>query len=109
MDGVPYGRYLPVQGFNQGVFGILVRQRGPGAAGSDGGYRTVHFRNMDLRVSKEFSLGPGRMAAVFDVFNVENRAEALLQTDVTAPTHLYRIPLRFQTPRSIQLGLRYRW
>ena len=109
LDGLPYGRSLPVEGFSQGIFGILVRQRGPGRAGSKGGFRTVHYRNIDFRFTKEFPLGPGRMGAVFDIFNVENRAEALLQTDVTAPTHLYRIPLRFQTPRSLQLGLRYRW
>jgi hypothetical protein len=109
LDGLPYGRYLPVKDFSQGVFGILIRQRGPGRAGSRGGFRTVHYRNMDIRLTKEFPLGPGQLAAVFDVFNLENRAEPLLQTNVTAPTHLYRIPLRFQTPRSIQLGLRYRW
>jgi hypothetical protein len=109
LDGVPYGRYLPVKGFYQGVFGILVRQRGSGSAGSLNGYRTVHYRDLDVRLTKGFSWGPGRMTAVVDIFNIQNRAGALLQTDVTAPTHLYRIPLRFQTPRSIQLGLGYRW
>jgi hypothetical protein len=109
LDGLPYSRYLPIKGFPQGVFGILTRQRGPGDSGSFGGYRTVHCRNIDLRVIKEFAWGRGRLSAVLDIFNIENRAEALLQTDVTAPTHLWRIPLRFQTPRSIQLGLRYVW
>ncbi len=108
-DGLPFSRYLPVQGFNQGVFGILMRQRGPGDEGSFGGYMTTHYRNLDTRISKEFAWGSGRLLAVADIFNVENRAGALLQTDVTAPTHLYRIPLRFQTPRSVQLGLNYRW
>lgn len=109
LDGLPYGRYLPVKGFNQGVFGILTRQRGPGDDGSRNGFRTVHYRNIDLRASREFTWGPGRMSAVVDIFNLENRGQALLQTEVTAPTHLWRMPLRFQTPRSIQLGLRYRW
>jgi hypothetical protein len=108
-DGLPYSRYLPIKGFNQGVFGILTRQRGAGDAGSLGGFRTVHYRNVDARVMKEFSWGPGRLSAVVDVFNIENKAQALLQTEVTAPTHLWRIPLRFQTPRSVQLGLRYHW
>jgi hypothetical protein len=108
-DGLPFGRYLPVKDFNQGVFGILMRQRGPGESGSVGGYITTHYRNLDLRISREFSWSPGRLSAVMDIFNVENRAGALIQTDVTAPTHLYRIPLRFQTPRSIQLGIHYRW
>jgi hypothetical protein len=108
-DGLPFGRYLPISGFNQGVFGVLMRQRGPGEPGSTGGYMTTHYRNLDLRISKDIAWSSGRLSAVVDIFNIENRAGSLLQTDVTAPTHLWRIPLRFQTPRSIQLGVHYRW
>jgi len=34
---------------------------------------------------------------------------SLQEADVTSPLHLWRIPLRFQTPRSLQLGLRFGW
>jgi hypothetical protein len=38
-----------------------------------------------------------------------NQAHALVETDVTAPTQYWRIPLRFETPRSLQLGLQFKW
>jgi hypothetical protein len=108
-DGLPYSRYLPVKGLNQGVVGILTAQRGPGEAGSHAGPMTAHYETIDLRLAKDFALGNGKLAAVVDVFNLANRAQPLLQMSVTAPTMYWRIPLRFQTPRSIQLGLKYKW
>ncbi len=108
-DGLPYGRYLPVQGLNQGVVAVLTRQRGPGEPGSRGGFMTTHNRTIDLRIAREFRIGSGRWRASLDIFNLANSAMSLVQTDVTAPTHLWRIPLAFQTPRSLQLGLRFQW
>jgi hypothetical protein len=108
-DGLPYSRYLPVEGMNQGVVGILTAQRGPGEAGSDAGLMSTHYETIDLRVAKDFVLRKGKLAAIIDVFNLANRAQLLLQTSVTAPTMYWRIPLRFQTPRSIQIGLTYKW
>jgi hypothetical protein len=108
-DGLPCSRYLPVKGLNQGVIGVLTLQRGPGEAGSIPGFMTTHYRNIDIRLTKEVSLVTGSLQAMVDVFNLTNAAQTLLQTDVTAPTQLWRIPLRFQTPRSLQLGLRYKW
>jgi hypothetical protein len=108
-DGLPYSRYLPIQGLNQGVIGVLTAQRGPGDAGSSGGPRTAHYLTIDARLLKEFSLGPGNLVVILDAFNLANCAQPLLQTDVTAPTQYWRIPLRFETPRSLQLGIRYTW
>jgi len=108
-DGLPYSRYLPVKGLNQGVVGILTAQRGPGEAGSTPGLMTSHYETIDVRLAKDFVLGRGKLAAIVDVFNLANRAQLLLQTPVTAPTVYWRIPLRFQTPRSVQLGLTYKW
>jgi len=108
-DGLPYSRYLPVQGLNQGLIGVLTSQRGPGDAGTETGPMTTHYEKLDLRVTRKFSLGPGTMSALLDVFNLANRALPLLQMAVTAPTQYWRIPLRFQAPRSLQLGLRYSW
>lgn len=108
-DGLPYGRYLPVQGLNQGLIGVLTVQRGPGAAGSDCGPMTAHYRNFDIRIQRDFAMKPGNLTAILDVFNLTNRAEPLMQMDVTSPTHYWRIPTRFQVPRSLQLGLKYRW
>jgi hypothetical protein len=108
-DGMPYSRYLPIKGLNQGIIGVLTSQRGPGEAGSTTGPMTTHAENIDMRLRKELSLGPGKLAAIIDVFNLANRALPLVQMFVTAPTQYWRIPLRFQAPRSLQLGLSYSW
>lgn len=108
-DGLPYGRYLPIMGLNQGIIGVLTTQRGPGGAGSLAGPMTSHYETIDVRLLRDFALGEGRLAAILDVFNLANRAQPLLQTEVTAPTQYWRIPLRFETPRSVQLGMRYKW
>ncbi len=108
-DGLPFGRYLPVKGLNQGVVGVLTEQRGPGARGTLTGPRTRYSATADMRVYKDFSLRHGRLVAILDIFNLTNQSHALEETPVTAPTQYWRIPLRFETPRSLQLGIRYKW
>jgi hypothetical protein len=109
LDGAPYGRILPVSGLNQGLIGILATRRGPGDGSPNEGKRTAHNLTLDLRLSRDFPLRRGRMVVSLDVFNLPNAAKALREADVTSPAHLWRIPLSFQTPRSLQLGLRYNW
>ena len=109
LDGAPYGRILPVTGLNQGLFGILATRRGPGDGSSNQGKRTVHNLTTDLRLSRGFPLKHGRLDASLDLFNLFNTAHALREAEVTSPAHLWRIPLSFQTPRSLQLGLRFGW
>jgi hypothetical protein len=109
LDGAPYGRILPVTGLNQGLIGILATPRGPGDGSSNGGKRTAYNLTMDLRLSRTFQLKRGRVDTTLDVFNLFNSAHALREADITSPTHLWRIPLSFQTPRSLQLGLLFGW
>ncbi len=109
LDGAPYGRILPVTGLNQGLIGILATRRGPGDGSPGEGKRTAHNLTIDLRLSRDFQLARGGLVASLDVFNLSNAANALREADVTSPTHLWRIPLSFQTPRSLQLGLRFNW
>lgn len=109
LDGAPYGRILPVTGLNQGLIGILATRRGPGDGSPGEGKRTAHNLTIDLRLSRDFQLAPGRLVASLDVFNLSNAANALREADVTSPTHLWRIPLSFQIPRSLQLGLQFDW
>jgi hypothetical protein len=109
LDGAPYGRILPVQGLNQGLVGILATPRGPGNGSIKGGKRTAHNLTLDLRITREYRLGRGSLGASLDVFNLLNKAHALSEADVTSPAHLWRIPLRYQTPRSLQLGVGFRW
>lgn len=109
LDGAPYGRILPVTGLNQGLIGIFVSRRGPGDGSPGDGKRTAHNGTMDLRLSRDLQLRHGRLVTSIDVFNMANSAFALREADVTSPTHLWRIPLTYQTPRSLQLGARYDW
>jgi hypothetical protein len=109
LDGAPYGRILPVTGLNQGLLGILATRRGPGDGSFSDGKRTVYNLTTDLRLLRGFRMSRGRLDATLDVFNVFNLAHALREADVTSPNHLWRIPLSFQTPRSLQLGLHFSW
>jgi hypothetical protein len=108
-DGMPYGCYFPIKGLNQGIIAVLVTQRGPGARGSLSGPRTTYNATLNMRLSRSFSWARGSMTATLDAFNLTNLSNALMETYVTAPTQYWRIPLKFQTPRSLQLGLRYGW
>ena len=108
-DGLPYSRVLVVEGLNQGVVPVRTAQRGPGEAASDVGSMTQHYETLDMRISRAFSMKNGRLTASLDVFNVRNLALATVEGDMTSPTEKYRFPVRFQTPRSLQLGLRYEW
>ena len=109
LDGAPYGRILPVTGLDQGLTSILATRRGPGDGSPGDGKRTAYNLTADLRLSRGFDFRSGHLEATLDVFNLLNLAHALREADVTSPAHLWRIPLRFQTPRSLQLGLRFRW
>ncbi len=107
-DGLPYARVLPVP-LNQGVIGILTGQRGPGNSGTFGGMRTTHYQTIDVRLAKVFKFEKGRLTASLDVFNISNLALNLVQMAVTSHHAEWRVPLQFQSPRSIQPGLRYSW
>ena len=109
LDGLPYGRILPVSGLNQGLIGILATRRGPGDGSPNNSKRGAYNLAADLRLLREFRLSHGRLDATIDVFNVFNMAHQVREADVTSPVHLWRIPLSFQTPRSLQLGLRFSW
>jgi hypothetical protein len=109
MDGLPYGRILPVSGLNQGLIGILATRRGPGDGSPNDSKRSAYHLAADLRLLREFRLNHGRLDATLDVFNIFNMSHQVREADVTSPVHLWRIPLTFQTPRSLQLGLRFSW
>jgi len=109
LDGLPYGRILPVTGLSQGLTGVLATRRGPGDGSKNNGKRTVYSLETAVRLSREFHLKHGRLTGSIDGFNLLNQSHATREAEVTAPTHLWRIPLRFQPPRNVQLGLRYSW
>jgi hypothetical protein len=108
-DGLPYSRLMVIEGLNQGLIAVRTVQRGPGEANSQAGSMTQHYETIDMRLARSFAMGNGRLTATLDVFNVRNLALATVEGDVTSPIEKWRFPVRFQTPRSIQLGLRYDW
>src|SRR5262249_48718706 len=108
-DGLPYSRVLPIRGLNQGVIGVLTTQRGPGGAGSTIGPMTSYYETIDVRLMRSFVLNKGTLAGTLDVFNLLNTSQPLVEANVTSLTQYWRVPLRFETPRSLQLGLRYSW
>jgi hypothetical protein len=108
-DGLPYARILPIQGLNQGVIGVLTTQRGSGEAGSKIGLMTAHYETLNARLSKKWRLGNKTLVGTLDVFNLLNLSQPLLMSYVTAKSEHWRVPLRFETPRSLQMGIRLTW
>jgi hypothetical protein len=108
-DGFPYSRVLAVQGLNQGVIGVLTKQRGPGEAGSLAGSMTASYQTIAARLSKSFALRKMNLIGTLDVFNLLNRSGSLIEADATSVDEHWRVPLRVQTPRSVQLGMRLTW
>ena len=73
------------------------------------GKRTAYHLTVDLRCSRSLNFGPRRLDLMVDLYNLLNSAHALREAYVTSPNHLWRIPLMFQAPQSLQLGLRFSW
>ncbi len=104
-DGLAFARMLLVTGLPQGPFLVATTPRGsPG-----GGNRAEHVQNWNLRVSREWPLGAGRIAAIGDVLNVTNENLAIQQSDLTGPTFNLRLPIAIEPPRFVRFEVRYRF
>jgi hypothetical protein len=99
-DGLPFGRLLFVEDFNQGGFFVRATNRAqPGA------FRTQFNSTTDLRVTREFQLSNSRMALIAEVFNLLNQNQNTVEESLTGPTFEQRVPLSIQPPRLIRLGV----
>jgi predicted nucleotidyltransferase len=78
-------------------------------AGSRAGLMTNHYETIDTRLSKNFVLRRKTIIGSVDVFNLLNLSQPLLQNYVTSKAENWRVPLRIQAPRSLQLGIRHTW
>jgi hypothetical protein len=103
-DGLPFGRLLFVDGFNQGPFFVRATPR----AHPDG-FQTQFNFTLDTRVAREFRLRRGTLAAYLDFFNVLNLDKNTLEADLTGPTFESRVPLAIQAPRAARLGVEWRF
>jgi len=103
-DGLPFGRLLFVEGFNQGPFFVRATPRA-----HPGGFQTQFNLTLDVRVAREFAFRRGTLAGYLDFFNLLNLNMNTLEADLTGPTFESRVPLAIQAPRVARLGFEWRF
>jgi len=103
-DGLPFGRLLFVDGFNQGPFFVRATPRA-----HPGGFQTQFDFTLDTRVAREFRLRRGTLSGYLDFFNVLNLDKNTLEADLTGPSFESRVPLAIQAPRAARLGIEWRF
>jgi hypothetical protein len=103
-DGLPFGRLLLVDGFNQGPFFVRATPRA-----HPGGFQTQFNFTLDTRVAREFRLRRGTLSGYLDLFNVLNQDKNTLEADLTGPSFESRVPLAIQAPRAARLGIEWRF
>jgi hypothetical protein len=99
-DGLPFGRVLFINGFNQGPFFVRANP-----VGHPGGFQTELNATLDLRIARAFALRRGVLSGYFDVFNVLNANSNTLESDLSGPAFLTRVPLAVEAPRTARLGV----
>jgi len=95
-DGQPFSRLVIVPGLNQGTEAV---QSYP-----NGGSRFTFTGTLDLRIQKGFRVGPARIDAVLDAYNLFTRSNEVDEYVVSGP--VFRTPTAIEPPRSVHLGLR---
>jgi hypothetical protein len=105
MDGLAFARQLLVTGLPQGPFLVDTTVRGS----PNGGNRAEYVVNWNLRLSREFGVGEGRLKLSADVLNVTNAAQRLQENDLTGPSFNLRLPVAIQPPRFLRIGFQYQF
>ena len=103
-DGLPFGRLLFISGFNQGPFFVRATP-----VGHPGGFQTELNATLDVRLARDFALPRGVLSGYFDVFNVLNANSNTLESDLSGPAFLTRVPLAVEAPRTARLGLAWKF
>lgn len=104
-DGLVFGRQLLVTGLAQGPFLVDATVRGS----PEGGHRTQYFLDWDLRLSRGFQAGPGRLTLRADVFNLLNGGNKTREYPYTNPLFDRRLALAFQPARFFRFGFQYQY
>lgn len=99
-DGVPFGRLLFVNGFNQGPFFVRATP-----VGHPGGFQTQLNSTLDVRLARDFRLRRGVLSGYLDVFNLLNLNSNTREADLTGPAFPLRVPLSVEAPRTVRLGM----
>ena len=79
-DGLPFGRLLFVEGFNQGPMFVRTTPRA-----QPGGFRTEFNMTLDVRVGRQFALQRGNLSAYLDFFNLLNLNQNTVEASLTGP------------------------
>lgn len=103
-DGLPFGRLLFINGFNQGPFFVRATP-----VGHPGGFQTELNSTLDTRVARDFALKKGVLSAYVDVFNILNFNSNTQEADLTSSSFLSRVPLAVEAPRTARLGIRWKF
>ncbi|HJZ98841.1 MAG TPA: hypothetical protein VKE70_20170, partial [Candidatus Solibacter sp.] len=103
MDGLVFARRLLVTDLPQGPFLVATTVRGS----PEGGNRAQYVINWNLRISRQFGLPIGRLAATADILNVINAGERLQQYDLSGPSFNLRLPVAIQPARFVRIDFRY--
>jgi hypothetical protein len=102
-DPDPNGRY-PINGVTQfGQFSIPVNR--PGTLGRNA-FRGPDFRQLDVRLSKAFSLGGQRLELIAEAFNVTNCINYNSYT-TSIQSSFFGRPQSAMARRQVQLGARF--
>jgi hypothetical protein len=96
-DGQPSARLVIAPGLTQGAEAVR--------AFPNGGNRFTFTGTLDLRVQKQFTVGPTRMDAVFDLYNLITRSNEVEEYVVTGPA--FRTPTAIEPVPSAHVGLRF--
>lgn len=103
-DGLPFGRLLFVNGFNQGPFFVRATPRG-----HPGGFQTQFNATLDVRIGRDFALRRGTLSSYLDFFNALNMNRNTLEADLTGPAFESRVPVAVEAPRVGRLGVEWRF
>jgi len=62
---------------------------------------------LDARIARDFAMPRGVLTAYFDVFNILNANSNTLESDLSGPAFLSRVPLAVEAPRTARLGIQW--
>jgi hypothetical protein len=96
-DGQPSARLVIEPSLNQGAEAVR--------AFPNGGNRFTFTGTLDFRLQKQFTVGPTRMDAVLDVYNLITRSNEVEEYVVTGPD--FRTPTAIEPTPSVHFGVRF--
>jgi hypothetical protein len=70
-------------------------------------FKTEFNMTLDVRLAREWALGPGTLSGYLDCFNCLNMNRNTLEADLTGPTFQSRVPLAIESPRTGRLGVEW--